>query len=85
MRSIFVLLFCFLSFTAKAQTVFYDASAFPLLGKISEATATRYERLPARLQGVSRSLVWDLGKNTAGLAIRFLFRFPKNLCEMGNA
>ena len=68
---IFILFFCFLSFTAKAQTVFYDASAFPLLGKISEATATRYERLPARLQGVSRSPVWDLGKNTAGLAIRF--------------
>jgi lysophospholipase L1-like esterase len=55
----------------KAQTVFYDAAAFPLLGKISDATETRYERLPAKLNGVSRPPVWDLGKNSAGLAIRF--------------
>jgi hypothetical protein len=60
-----------LSFKAAAQTVYHDASAFPLLGKISEATETRYERLPARLKGVSRDPVWYLGKNTAGLAIRF--------------
>ena len=65
---IFMLL---LSLTAKAQTVYYDASAFPLLGKLSEATETRYERLPANLKGVSRQPIWDLGKNTAGLAIRF--------------
>ena len=55
----------------KAQTVFYDASAFPILGKISEATETRYERLPAKLKEVSRPSVWNLGKHTAGLAIRF--------------
>jgi len=60
-----------LSFTTKAQTVYYDASAFPLLGKISDSTETRYERLPAYLKNVSRKAVWDLGKNTAGLAIRF--------------
>ena len=60
-----------ISFTAKAQTVFYDASAFPLLGKISEETETRYERLPAKLNGISRSAIWDLGKNTAGLVLRF--------------
>jgi len=53
------------------QLVFHDAFAFPLLGKISDATETRYERLPVRLNGVSRLPVWDLGKNTAGLAIRF--------------
>ena len=62
---------CTLSLATSAQTVFYDASAFPLLGKISEATETRYERLPARLKEVSRPPVWYLGKNTAGLAIRF--------------
>jgi len=56
---------------AKSQTVYHDASSFPLLGKISDATETRYERLPARLKGVSREAVWYLGKNTAGLAIRF--------------
>ena len=60
-----------LSFFAKAQTVYYNASDFPLLGKISDATETRYERLPAKLKGVSRQPIWDLGKNTAGLSIRF--------------
>ena len=59
------------SFIAQAQIVYHDASAFPLLGKISDATETRYERLPAHLKDVSRPPVWYLGKNTAGLAIRF--------------
>jgi len=67
----FLIILLFVSFAAKAQTVFYDASAFQLLGKIPDATETRYERLPARLKGVSRQAVWDLGKNTAGLAVRF--------------
>jgi len=67
----FIIITLSLSITTKAQTVFYDAAAFPLLGKISDATETRYERLPAKLNGVSRPPVWELGKNTAGLAIRF--------------
>jgi len=68
--TIFIITFTLL-FTGKAQTVFHDASVFPLLGKISDATETRYERLPARLKDVSRAPVWYLGKNTAGLALRF--------------
>ena len=67
----FIIIALLLSLTAKAQTVFHDASEFPLLGKISDATETRYERLPANLKEVSRPPVWDLGKNTAGLALRF--------------
>lgn len=54
-----------------AQTVYHDASAFPLLGKASEATATRYERLPDSLQHISRKPLWDLGRHSAGLAVRF--------------
>jgi hypothetical protein len=54
-----------------AQLKYYDASAFPLYGKISEQTETRYERLPAHLQSETRPPVWSLGKNTAGLFIRF--------------
>lgn len=34
-------------------------------------TTTRYERLPQRLEGVSRDAVWSLGRNSAGLYIRF--------------
>lgn len=56
---------------AGAQLTYYDASAFPLYGKISEQTETRYERLPAHLRSGTRPPVWELGKNTAGLYIRF--------------
>ena len=72
MKNIQLVIIALLLFlTTKAQTVYHDASAFLLLGKISDATETHYERLPAKLNGVSRQPVWDLGKNTAGLAIRF--------------
>ena len=70
-KGILIIVSLVLSHIANAQTVYHDASAFPLLGKISDATETHYERLPARLKGVSRDAVWYLGKNTAGLAIRF--------------
>lgn len=65
-------LFCLLLTTmAGAQIVYHDASAFPLLGKATEATATHYERLPDSLQHISRKPLWDLGRNSAGLALRF--------------
>ena len=51
--------------------VFTDASAFPVYGKASEATKTRYQRLPAALEGVSRDAVWRLGTQSAGLYLRF--------------
>lgn len=65
-------LFCLLLTTmAGAQIVYHDASTFPLLGKATEATATRYERLPDSLQHISRKPLWDLGRHSAGLAVRF--------------
>lgn len=60
------------SMSANAQTVFYDASAFPLIGKITAETETRFERLPSDLKNnVPRAALWSLGKNTSGLAILF--------------
>lgn len=57
---------------ASAQNVVYtDASEFPVYGKISDETDARYERLPSALQGISRNPVWYLGRNSAGLFIRF--------------
>lgn len=50
---------------------FVDAAAFPLYGKISDETDNRYERLPSKLKGVSRDALWYLGRNSAGLYIRF--------------
>ena len=56
---------------AKAQLTYYDAADFPLLGKAAERTETRYERLPAEYKQISRGPVWELGKCSAGLAVRF--------------
>ncbi|GJM63382.1 SGNH/GDSL hydrolase family protein [Persicobacter diffluens] len=50
---------------------FVAVDSFLLLGKITDQTETPFERLPAKLKGVSRPEVWDLGKNTSGLALRF--------------
>jgi hypothetical protein len=66
-----ITLACVLNINAEAQIIYHSADSFPLLGKISEATETRYERLPAYLKDVCRPAVWGLGKNTAGLAVRF--------------
>ena len=68
---VFIILFFLIASISIGQTVFYNAEQFPLIGKISEETETRYERLPAYLRDKSREPVWALGKNTAGLAIRF--------------
>lgn len=61
-----------MSMTTLAQKIVYtDATEFPLYGKISNETNARYERLPGKLEGVSRKEVWKLGRNSAGLYIRF--------------
>lgn len=65
-------LLCLFAGTVSAQEIVYtDASVFPLYGKVSGATDTRYERLPSELKGVSRDPVWYLGTHSAGLFIRF--------------
>lgn len=73
-KKLTVLLILLLAISCKitnAQVKYYSADFFPLIGKISDDTETRYERLPASLKEVCREPVWRLGKNTAGLAIRF--------------
>ena len=63
-----------LSLAAWAQNVqidWHDASEFPLFGKITNDTPTCYQRLPGYLENVTRKPVWGLGKNSAGLYIRF--------------
>ncbi len=61
-----------MAFDADAgEPLWHDASEFPLYGKISDATNSRYERLPGSLEGVSRDAVWRLGRCSAGLYIRF--------------
>lgn len=71
-KNILLTLVLFLtSLMVNAQLKLYDASQFRLIGKASNETETRYERLPANLSKVSRGPVWALGKCTAGMAIRF--------------
>ena len=60
----------FIGFSAMGQDVVYvDASVFPVYGKISEETNERYERLPARLEGISRKAVWTRGRHSSGLRV----------------
>ena len=59
-----------LATTATAQ-VWTNADELPLFGKAREDTKERYERLPAEFEGRSRDAVWYLGRNSAGLYIRF--------------
>lgn len=56
---------------AYSQLIYHDASAFPLLGKAAESTGARYERFPDSLKHVSRTPLWNLSRNSAGMAIRF--------------
>ncbi len=55
---------------------FIDAAALPVIGKGFADTQTRYERLPSRLENVTREPVWNLSKNCSGLAVRFRTNSP---------
>lgn len=56
---------------SNAQVKYFEASNFPLYGKITNDTETRYQRLPQELKGTIRDRLWYLGTNSAGLYIRF--------------
>ena len=73
MRKLFVLCFAFFiaSISMFSAPVWHDASEFPVFGKISDQTDSRYERLPGYMQEQCRKPVWNLGRNSAGLYIRF--------------
>ncbi len=65
-----ILLGC-LCVPAHAQTVFHDAAGFPLLGKATQQSGGMYERFPDSLKSISRPPLWELSRNSAGLAVRF--------------
>ncbi|MDR3060939.1 MAG: SGNH/GDSL hydrolase family protein [Dysgonamonadaceae bacterium] len=70
-RTTCILIALFTVLSLRGQYVYYDASVFPVLGKATDKTATRYERLPDSLRTISRPPLWGLGQNSAGLAVRF--------------
>ncbi|MBK6282417.1 MAG: SGNH/GDSL hydrolase family protein [Draconibacterium sp.] len=58
--------------TAQVDSLKYvDAAKFTIIGKGFTDTQSLYERLPARLENVTRKPVWNLSKNCSGLAVRF--------------
>lgn len=73
--SLATLLCATICFAQAAQdTIRYvDASAFPRLGQAcpAEELESPYDRLPAYLKDSIRKELWDLGKNSAGVAVRF--------------
>lgn len=55
----------------KKDVVFHDATEFRIGGKAVEKTLSPYDRLPASYETTTRKELWRLGRNTAGLYVRF--------------
>ena len=55
---------------------YVNANELQLIGKGFTDTQSRYERLPARLEGKTRPGLWWLSKNCSGMAIRFRTNSP---------
>lgn len=54
-----------------SELKYVDARNLMLIGQGYDNTEMYYSRLPEDLKPVTRKAVWDLGLNSAGLAIRF--------------
>lgn len=54
-----------------SQMAAHDASVLPLLGTLSPDAAKSYSRLPDSLESRIRPDLWNLGKHSAGMAVRF--------------
>lgn len=70
----FLYLLCFLSvqtLVAQNRIVYMDASEFPFYGRIHDEQDNLYGRLPLSFKEGSRKPVWNLGRNSAGIAVRF--------------
>lgn len=53
------------------NTQWHDGAEFPVFGKATDMTLSPYDRLPAACENKIRKRLWNLGRNTAGLYIRF--------------
>ncbi len=71
-------LFSFCLGRAQEAVVYHDAREFPVFGQAFSATPEHpYRRLPEHLDGVVREMVWTLGRNSAGLYVRFRSDAPE--------
>lgn len=75
MKKLFVFLLALVSASAFAQKaselVYTDAQNLMVINKAFDNTEGDYARLPVDMKSVTRKEVWDLGLNSAGIAIRF--------------
>lgn len=80
MKRVLSILAFFLCLTAFGQanntpedTIRYvDAAQFPRIGQVTaEGLESPYDRLPSYLKDSIRQELWDLGKNSSGVAVRF--------------
>lgn len=53
-------------------TLWYDIRHLDVEGKGWSETKSRFDRLPAKAEGVVRDAVWGLSRHSAGLCIRFV-------------
>ena len=56
---------------ADGDTVWHEATEFEIEGQGWTDTQAPYDRLPARAKGSVPDSVWGLGKDSAGLCVRF--------------
>lgn len=55
----------------KPGMAFHSIEGMPVLGTLAPDASTPYSRLPDSLKNVVRKPVWELGQNSAGIAVRF--------------
>lgn len=69
--SLILLINALVCLNAMGELRYHEASQFKIIGRATDASEKIYTRLPDSLKGKIRNELWDLGQNTAGLAIRF--------------
>lgn len=57
--------------TAMAQLRYHEATQFKVIGQPVPDAPRVYTRMPDSLKGKVRDALWNLGQNTAGMAVRF--------------
>lgn len=55
---------------------YFDAARFPITGKVYTDSLPLFSRIPGFLKPVTRKAVWNLGQNSAGIAVRFRSNSP---------
>ena len=83
MKTRILLMGLLLAAVADAQTVYHDASAFPLLGKATESTLTRYERLAGLSADIYPQAVVGLRPQQCRTRRALPFQLYKHFCQIG--